>query len=63
MASKIEKLIEAEDWPTARRAIRVELRSAPKNHWLLTRLGLTYYEEKDYKRALECELRALAEAP
>jgi len=63
MASKTERLIEAEDWPTARLAIRAELRLDPKNHWLLTRLGLTYYEEKDYKQALECERRALAEAP
>ena len=53
MTSKIERLIEADDWPTARHAIRAELRSDPKNHWLLTRLGLTYYEEKDYKQALE----------
>jgi tetratricopeptide (TPR) repeat protein len=63
MASKIERLIEAEDWPAARRAIRAELRSDPKNHWLLTRLELTYYEEKDYQQALACERRALAEAP
>ena len=63
MASKIERLIEAEDWPAARRAIRAELRSDPNNHWLLTRLGLTYYEEKDYRQALECERRALSEAP
>jgi tetratricopeptide (TPR) repeat protein len=63
MASKIERLIDAEEWSAARRAIRAELRSDPKNHWLLTRLGLTYYEEKDYRHALECERRALAEAP
>jgi tetratricopeptide (TPR) repeat protein len=63
MASKIERLLDAEEWSAARRAIRAELRSDPKNHWLLTRLGLTYYEEKDYRHALECERRALAEAP
>ena len=63
MASKIERLIEAEDWPAARRAIRAELRSDPENHWLLTRLGLTYYEEKDYKQALEWSRRAVGEAP
>src|SRR5215469_7498410 len=54
MASKIERLIDAEEWPAARRAIRADLKSDPENHWLLTRLGLTYYEEKDYGRALEC---------
>jgi hypothetical protein len=37
MASKIQKLIEAEDWPAARRAIRAELRSDPV--YLLERTG------------------------
>jgi tetratricopeptide (TPR) repeat protein len=63
MTSNVERLIDTEDWPAARRAIRGELRSDPKNHWLLTRLGLTYYEEKDYRKALEFDRRALAEAP
>jgi tetratricopeptide (TPR) repeat protein len=63
MNSKIEALIEAEDWPSARRAIRAELRSSPKHHWLLTRLGLTYYEQRRYRRALEYALLALSEAP
>ena len=27
------------------------------------KIGLTDYEEKDYKQALECERRALADAP
>jgi tetratricopeptide (TPR) repeat protein len=63
MSSKIEALIEAENWRAARQAIRVELRLSPKNHWLLTRLGLTFYEERRYQRALEYELLALAEAP
>ena len=63
MDSKIEGLISAEDWPAARRAVRAELRSAPNDHWLLTRLGLTYYEERRYKQALKYSLRALEEAP
>jgi hypothetical protein len=63
MKSKIERLISAEDWPAARRAVRAELRSFPNNHWLLTRLGLTYYEERRYKQALKYSLLALAEAP
>ena len=63
MASKIERLISAEDWPAARRAVRAKLRSSPNDHWLLTRLGLTYYEERRYKQALKYSLCALAEVP
>jgi tetratricopeptide (TPR) repeat protein len=63
VSSNIEKLIKAENWPAARRAIRVRLRSAPNDHWLLTRLGLTYYEEKRYEQALKYELRALEKMP
>jgi tetratricopeptide (TPR) repeat protein len=63
MSSKIEALIGSDDWPAARQAIRAELRKSPKNHWLLTRLGLTYYEERRYQRALQYERQALAEAP
>lgn len=63
MTTTVEKLIKAENWPAARRAIRAELRSDPRNHWLLTRLGLTYYEQRDYRRALEYARRALVEAP
>ena len=43
--------------------MRAKLKSSPNDHWLLTRLGLTYYEERRYKQALKYELRALAEAP
>jgi tetratricopeptide (TPR) repeat protein len=63
MSSKIERLIKAENWPTARRCIQAELRSSPNHHWLLTRLGLTYYEERRYKRALTYTLRALEAKP
>ena len=63
MASTIERLIEANDWLAASRAIRMALHSDRQNHWLLTSLALTYYEEKDYRRALEYDLVALAEAP
>lgn len=37
--------------------------SGPDNHWLLTRLALTYYEQKQYRRAPRYELKALQLAP
>lgn len=39
------------------------MRREPDNHWLLTRLGLTYYEQKQYKRALHYEAKALQIEP
>ena len=63
MTKEIEKLIDAEDWKGARHLIRIELRKRPDSHWLLTRLGLTYYEEHNYKRALFYENRAMKLAP
>ncbi len=59
MSLKIEELIAAENWPTARLAIREQLRSSPQDHWLITRLGLTYYEERRYKLSLKYASRAL----
>jgi tetratricopeptide (TPR) repeat protein len=44
-------------------AIRVALKRDSDNHWLLTRLGLTYYEERRYKRSLFYAEKALALAP
>jgi hypothetical protein len=32
--------------------IRAVLRKEPDSHWLLTRLGLAYCEERNYKKAL-----------
>ncbi|SRR6266567_3686472 len=62
-AMKIEDAIDRDDWEKARLLIRRWLHREPNNHWLLTRLGLTYYEQKLYKRALYYELKALQIEP
>jgi tetratricopeptide (TPR) repeat protein len=62
-AKRIEDAIESDDWGKARLLIRKSLRHEPNDHWLLTRLGLTYYEQKQYKRALYYENKALQIAP
>jgi tetratricopeptide (TPR) repeat protein len=59
----LEKLIDKEDWEKARKLIRTELRRKPDDHWLLTRLALTYYEQRQYRRALHYNLKALQAAP
>ncbi len=49
----VEPLIEAEEWDKARKVILRQLKDDPDNHWLLTRLSTTYYEQRDYRKALE----------
>jgi tetratricopeptide (TPR) repeat protein len=61
--TKIERAIEADDWVVARKLIKTALRRDPKDHWLLGRLALTYYEERKYKQALHWDVMALQEAP
>jgi tetratricopeptide (TPR) repeat protein len=60
---RIEAAIEADDWIFAQKLIRAELKREPKNHWLLGRLALTYYEQRKYDRALHWNVIALNEAP
>ena len=63
MSKEIEKLIAAENWKDARKLIRAALRKEPDSHWLLTRLGATYYEEFNYEKALFHSGQALELAP
>jgi predicted Zn-dependent protease len=62
-AAGIENAIKAEDWRKARKLVQKELRQSPNDHWLLTRLALTYYEERQYHAALWLESKALKLAP
>lgn len=63
MSATIESAIAAGDWPRARRLVRAALRRKPQSHWLITRLALTYYEQRRYEEALRLERRALRLAP
>ena len=63
MSQEIEQAIRSEDWITARTLIRTALKSEPRSHWLLTRLGSTYYEQRQYRRALRYSEQALKIAP
>ena len=59
----IEKAIKDDDWIGARRLIKAELKRDPRDHWLMSRLALTYYAQRKYERALHWETKALQEAP
>lgn len=54
----INKYFEEEEWEKARIVLIQELEHAPDNVWLLTRIGTTYYEERDYKHALKFAQKA-----
>ena len=59
----IEAAVRGHDWLGARRLIQRELRSKPTDHWLVSRLGLTYYEQRRYRKALEVARQAYRLAP
>jgi len=61
--TRIESLLKKKRWSEARALIQEELVSTPSDHWLWTTLGLTYYEERNYGKALKCSTRAVELAP
>jgi predicted Zn-dependent protease len=63
MWQAIEDAIRTSRWEKARRLIRSELQRTPEDHWLWTRLSLTYYEQFRYRRALQYSQKALRLAP
>jgi tetratricopeptide (TPR) repeat protein len=63
ISKKIEALIAHDSWASARTLIEKELKKDPKNHWLLDRLSVTYYEEKQYETAMEVIEQAYKLAP
>lgn len=60
---RVSELIRSREWTAARKQIRSELRSSPHNHWLLSRLALTYYEQRRYAKALSVSDVAVGIAP
>ena len=59
----IDDYIKAEDWKSAQRLIRKELKACPESHWLWSTLSHTYYEQYQYKRALKYAKKALRMKP
>ncbi len=58
IGQQIDDLIVAEQWEQARALIEKALKKEPQSHWLLTQLGETYYEQRQYKKALELLLQS-----
>ena len=63
MKNKLDKLMDSENWKAARKLILSELKKDPKHHWFLTRLSAMYYQERNYKKALQISRKAYSIDP
>ena len=59
----VDELLQREEWDDARKLVERELKRQPNDHWLLTQLGVTYYEQGRYREALSPLLDSLAIVP
>jgi hypothetical protein len=62
----LESLLNHSKWGEARKLIERDLKKEPENHWLLTQLGVTHYEEGRYRDALsplESSLKIVPDCP
>jgi tetratricopeptide (TPR) repeat protein len=59
----IESRLQQQDWSGARALIQEELVFQPTDHWLWMSLGLTYYEQQQYEKALKCNEYAVQLQP
>lgn len=60
---RIEASLRRGDWSAARRLLQLELNRDPNNHWLLTQIGATWYEQRRYKSALKYLIRSIRIVP
>jgi tetratricopeptide (TPR) repeat protein len=51
------------NWRQVRKQLLQSLEAEPKNHWILTRLGNTYFQEGDNRLALAYVIKALRLQP
>lgn len=61
--ARIEALLEKKDWENARKAVLKELEVEPDSHYLVSRLALTYYEQRQYETALHYSQESMKLAP
>jgi tetratricopeptide (TPR) repeat protein len=59
VGARVNELFSEERWDDARALLREALGKEPKSHWLLTQLGVTYYEQRRYGEALRILLDSL----
>lgn len=52
-SDRINALFQRSEWKKARQLLEKEQEKDPSAHWVLTQLGVTFYEERRYKKALQ----------
>jgi hypothetical protein len=65
-SDKLNDLFRRCQWEKARQLLENEREKDPENHWVLTQLGVTFYEQKRYNEALQPFLtsyRIVADCP
>ena len=60
ITSQIAELLDREEWRKARKLLELEREESPGDHWVLTQLGVTYYEQFQYEEALKLFLASIA---
>ncbi|HUY36354.1 MAG TPA: hypothetical protein VMV69_26690 [Pirellulales bacterium] len=55
----IDRLFQRCEWEKARKLLETQRAKQPENHWLLTQLGVTFYEQRKYTHALQLLLASL----
>jgi tetratricopeptide (TPR) repeat protein len=55
----IWELFQKKDWDEARRLLEAERKKTPDDHWVLTQLAETFYEQKRYENALHLLIPSL----
>jgi tetratricopeptide (TPR) repeat protein len=51
--SRIDSLFQKGKWEEARRLLKREQETDPQSHWVLTQIGVTFYEQRQYEEALD----------
>jgi hypothetical protein len=57
--AQADRMMNKGDWVGARRIFRSLLRTHPGDHWLMTRIGVTFYEQHRYREGLAWEKKNL----
>lgn len=53
LTKRINEFLDREAWDEARELLQREREREPENHWVLTQLGVTFYEQRRYEEAME----------
>jgi tetratricopeptide (TPR) repeat protein len=59
LGNKVNLLFRQSKWAKARKLLEAEREKEPADHWVLTQLGVAFYEERSYQEALQLFVASL----